>query len=48
LFEQGPKCAIGLKPALLFNGEAFETDSEHKRIKNLLIGEYRNLRKFFS
>jgi hypothetical protein len=34
-----------VKPALLFNGEAFEIDSEHKRIKNLLIGEYR---KFFS
>ena len=29
-----------MKPALLFTGEVFEQDPEHKRIKNLLIGKW--------
>lgn len=29
-----------MKPALIFTGEVFEQDPEHKRIKNLLIGKW--------
>lgn len=36
---QASKCPEGTKPMLLFAGEAFETDGEHRRLKSLLIGE---------
>lgn len=35
---QASKCPEGTKPMLLFAGEAFDTDNEHKRLKSLLIG----------
>ncbi|KAK7108841.1 ribosome production factor 2 homolog [Littorina saxatilis] len=38
---EGPKCAAGMKPALIFSGEAFDQDSDHKRIKNLFIDFFR-------
>ncbi|XP_076444882.1 ribosome production factor 2 homolog isoform X2 [Babylonia areolata] len=37
----GPKCAAGIKPALIFNGERFSDDPQHVRIKNLLIDFFR-------
>lgn len=37
---QASKCPEGTKPMLLFAGEAFDTDNEHKRLKSLLIGGY--------
>lgn len=37
---QASKCPEGTKPMLLFAGEAFDTDNEHKRLKSLLIGWY--------
>ena len=30
----------GTKPCLLFSGEIFDTSSDYKRIKNLLIGNF--------
>jgi len=38
---QGPKCATGMKPALIFNGQAFDTDTELGTIKNLFIDFFR-------
>lgn len=35
---QTSKCPEGTKPLLVFAGEAFESDNEHKRLKSLLIG----------
>lgn len=35
---QGSKCPEGTKPMLVFAGEAFDLDNEHKRLKSLLIG----------
>uniref|UniRef100_A0A674MBN0 Ribosome production factor 2 homolog n=1 Tax=Takifugu rubripes TaxID=31033 RepID=A0A674MBN0_TAKRU len=35
------KCPEGTKPMLLFAGEAFDTDNEHKRLKSLLIDFFR-------
>ncbi|CAH1800324.1 unnamed protein product [Owenia fusiformis] len=35
------KCATGTKPCLLFSGEAFDTDHEYKRLKNMLIDFFR-------
>lgn len=35
---QASKCPEGTKPMLVFAGEAFDTDNEHKRLKSLLIG----------
>ncbi|KAI1308703.1 Ribosome production factor 2 -like protein [Halotydeus destructor] len=32
-----PKISVGCKPVLLFSGEAFETQHEYTRLKNLLI-----------
>ncbi|TMS12379.1 Ribosome production factor 2-like protein [Larimichthys crocea] len=32
------KCPEGTKPMLVFAGEAFDTDNEHKRLKSLLTG----------
>ncbi|OWF51978.1 ribosome production factor 2 homolog [Mizuhopecten yessoensis] len=38
---QGAKCNMGSKPCLLFCGEAFDQDAEHKRLKNLFIDFFR-------
>lgn len=38
---EGPKCSHGAKPCLVFSGDAFEQDLEHKRLKNLLIDFFR-------
>lgn len=38
---EGPKCSHGTKPCLVFSGDAFEKDLEHKRLKNLLIDFFR-------
>ncbi|KAF3844235.1 hypothetical protein F7725_013576 [Dissostichus mawsoni] len=35
------KCPEGTKPMLVFAGEAFDTDNEHKRLKSLLIDFFR-------
>ena len=35
---QCAKIALGCKPCLLFAGEEFDQDPEHKRLKSLLIG----------
>ena len=35
---QGNKCSMGTKPCLVFAGEAFDEDKEHRRLKSLLIG----------
>ncbi|XP_068609777.1 ribosome production factor 2 homolog isoform X2 [Brachionichthys hirsutus] len=35
------KCAEGTKPMLVFAGEAFDADGEHKRLKSLLIDFFR-------
>uniref|UniRef100_A0A8C5IAZ9 Ribosome production factor 2 homolog n=1 Tax=Gouania willdenowi TaxID=441366 RepID=A0A8C5IAZ9_GOUWI len=35
------KCPEGTKPMLVFAGEAFDTDVEHKRLKSLLIDFFR-------
>ncbi|CAJ1078105.1 ribosome production factor 2 homolog [Xyrichtys novacula] len=35
------KCPEGTKPMLVFAGEAFNTDTEHKRLKSLLIDFFR-------
>uniref|UniRef100_A0A8C4PYA4 Ribosome production factor 2 homolog n=1 Tax=Eptatretus burgeri TaxID=7764 RepID=A0A8C4PYA4_EPTBU len=35
------KCMQGLKPLLLFTGEEFESDLEHRRLKNILIDFFR-------
>ncbi|KAL8581782.1 hypothetical protein ACOMHN_043200 [Nucella lapillus] len=37
----GAKCAAGIKPALIFNGECFKSDPVHMRIKNLLVDFFR-------
>ena len=37
-YLQTEKCARGTKPCLVFSGEAFENDSEYKKLKNVLIG----------
>ena len=36
---QGMKCLAGIKPCLLFTGDAFEQEDEYIRLKNLLIGK---------
>ncbi|XP_069128652.1 ribosome production factor 2 homolog [Argopecten irradians] len=38
---QGAKCNTGSKPCLVFAGEAFDQDTEHKRLKNLFIDFFR-------
>ncbi|XP_063405471.1 ribosome production factor 2 homolog isoform X1 [Mytilus trossulus] len=38
---EGPKCSHGTKPCLIFTGELFEQDKEHKRLKNLFIDFFR-------
>ncbi|KAK7478883.1 hypothetical protein BaRGS_00029864 [Batillaria attramentaria] len=38
---EGPKCSFGIKPCLIFSGEPFEQDPEHKRLKNLLTDFFR-------
>uniref|UniRef100_UPI00358E3C6D ribosome production factor 2 homolog n=1 Tax=Myxine glutinosa TaxID=7769 RepID=UPI00358E3C6D len=35
------KCMQGMKPLLLFAGEEFESDLEHRRLKNMLIDFFR-------
>lgn len=35
------KCPEGTKPMLVFAGEAFQTDTEHKRLKSLFIDFFR-------
>ncbi|KAM3603166.1 uncharacterized protein V6R79_017641 [Siganus canaliculatus] len=35
------KCPEGTKPMLVFAGDAFDMDNEHKRLKNLLIDFFR-------
>ncbi|XP_059212476.1 ribosome production factor 2 homolog [Centropristis striata] len=35
------KCPEGTKPLLVFAGEAFDTDNDHKRLKSLLIDFFR-------
>ena len=35
---QVSKCPVGTKPCLLFTGDPFEQDHEHRRLKNLFIG----------
>ncbi|KAK9531172.1 hypothetical protein VZT92_010614 [Zoarces viviparus] len=35
------KCPEGTKPMLVFAGEAFDTDNEHKRLKSLFIDFFR-------
>uniref|UniRef100_A0A672FS57 Ribosome production factor 2 homolog n=1 Tax=Salarias fasciatus TaxID=181472 RepID=A0A672FS57_SALFA len=35
------KCPEGTKPMLVFAGEAFDTDNEHRRLKSLLIDFFR-------
>lgn len=35
------KCAAGVKPCLVFSGEPFDQDHEHKRLKSLLIDFFR-------
>lgn len=35
---QAPKPCLGSKPCIVFSGEAFDGDAEHKRLKNLFIG----------
>lgn len=35
---QASKCPEGTKPMLVFAGEAFDLDNDHKRLKSLLIG----------
>uniref|UniRef100_A0A7N6BKW9 Ribosome production factor 2 homolog n=1 Tax=Anabas testudineus TaxID=64144 RepID=A0A7N6BKW9_ANATE len=35
------KCPEGTKPMLIFAGEAFDTDNEHKRLKSLLTDFFR-------
>ncbi|KAM8846805.1 ribosome production factor 2 homolog [Synchiropus picturatus] len=38
---KGSKCPEGTKPMLVFAGEAFDLDNEHKRLKNILIDFFR-------
>ncbi|KAK3096760.1 hypothetical protein FSP39_003001 [Pinctada imbricata] len=38
---EGNKCPVGTKPCLMFAGEAFDTDIEYQRLKNLLIDFFR-------
>lgn len=38
---EGPKCSSGVKPCLIFSGDAFEQDTEYKRVKNLLVDFFR-------
>ncbi|XP_028413519.1 ribosome production factor 2 homolog [Dendronephthya gigantea] len=38
---QTEKCAVGTKPCLVFVGEAFDTEPEYVRLKNLLIDVFR-------
>ncbi|XP_076026662.1 ribosome production factor 2 homolog [Genypterus blacodes] len=38
---KGGKCPEGTKPMLVFAGEAFDMDGEHKRLKSLLIDFFR-------
>eukprot|EP00112_Aurelia_sp_Birch-Aquarium-sp1_P002632 Seg1293.6 transcript_id=Seg1293.6/GoldUCD/mRNA.D3Y31 product="Ribosome production factor 2" protein_id=Seg1293.6/GoldUCD/D3Y31 len=38
---QVDKCTAGTKPCLLFSGEAFDSDPEYKRIKNIFIDFWR-------
>ncbi|GAN09553.1 brix-domain-containing protein [Mucor ambiguus] len=33
----GPKCSLGLKPLMIFNGERFESDEKCKYIKNYFL-----------
>ncbi|KAI7864164.1 ribosome production factor 2 [Spinellus fusiger] len=32
-----PKCAVGMKPVLVFNGEQFDNDATYKHIKNYFL-----------
>lgn len=38
---EGPKIPIGTKPVLLFAGEAFETEPDYQRLKNLFLDFFR-------
>ncbi|RUS29144.1 Brix domain-containing protein [Jimgerdemannia flammicorona] len=38
---KGSKCAVGMKPLLLFNGELFDTNTDYKNLKNLLLDFFR-------
>uniref|UniRef100_A0A8C9SYH5 Ribosome production factor 2 homolog n=1 Tax=Scleropages formosus TaxID=113540 RepID=A0A8C9SYH5_SCLFO len=38
---KSPKCAEGTKPLLIFAGEAFDTDSEYKRLRSVFIDFFR-------
>ncbi|XP_078617713.1 ribosome production factor 2 homolog [Branchiostoma floridae x Branchiostoma japonicum] len=38
------KIAMGTKPCLVFEGEAFEQDHEHRRLKNMLIDFFRGVK----
>jgi len=38
---QAATCAVGTKPCLMFAGEPFEEDKDHKRLKNMLIDFFR-------
>lgn len=34
-FIQGSKCAVGMKPLMVFNGELFDTNENYKNLKNM-------------
>ncbi|CAG8497616.1 320_t:CDS:2 [Ambispora gerdemannii] len=36
-----PKCAVGMKPCFIFNGDLFETSEIHKKFKNMLLDLFR-------
>lgn len=38
---EGMKCSAGIKPCLMFTGEAFDQEEEYIRLKNLLIDFFR-------
>ncbi|XP_041354756.1 ribosome production factor 2 homolog [Gigantopelta aegis] len=38
---EGVKCSLGVKPCLIFSGEAFENDIEYARLKNMFIDFFR-------
>lgn len=37
----GPTCAVGMKPAFVFNGELFEQREDYKKLQNLLLDFFR-------
>lgn len=42
------KCPEGTKPMLVFAGELFDTDNEHKRLKNVLTGNVPSILKIMT